>query len=301
MHYSGHQAGILKKFFADAMGAISGGLIIPIYRDCLILKRDFLAHLASHHVKIVIVNNNNMHDDYSAEAWAQLKNLGVEASWCENANNSIIAGAIRQGVARAQAIGCDVVTLLDQDSSISAMDVLKLQSMVAQGHKLIVGPTIIDERRRICRDRSALKKPVIITSGCTFRIQSWIDVGEYRLDFKIDYLDHEWCFRAHAAGYQTKIARECKLYQQFGERHPNQLARILGCELYPPLRHEYAIRNLRKMTTLPHVPLWWKAKEIAKMLIKPLVWLATEPNREANLWAILRGLFREGSQQRGRF
>jgi len=273
------------------MGKLSGALVVPIYRGCPKFNKDFLQYLASHHVEIIVVNNNQEHDECSAAAQVQLKSTGVDVKWCENANRNLIAGAIHQGVARAKEIGCNIVTLLDQDSTISALDILKLQSIVAQKPKLIAGPTIIDERREILTHRSSNMKPVVITSGCTFRIDTWLDIGEYRLDFNIDYLDHEWSFRAQAAGYQTMIEKNCRLYQQFGERHPNQIARVLGCELYPPLRHEYAIRNLKKMSVLSHVPLWWKGKEIAKMTLKPIIWLATEPNKHANLRAILRGLF----------
>jgi len=278
------------------MGKLSRALVVPIYQGQPRFDKDFLGYLASHNVKIIVVNNNQEYDKYSTAVRARLKNLGVEVSWCENANRNLIAGAIHQGVARAQEIGCNIVTLLDQDSTISAMDVLKLQSIVAQRPKLIAGPTIIDERREILTHRSSHKKPVVITSGCTFRIETWLDIGEYRLDFNIDYLDHEWSFRAQAAGYQTMIERNCRLYQQFGERHPNQIARVLGCELYPPMRHEYAIRNLKKMSVLSHVPLWWKGKEITKMTFKPIIWLATEPNKVANLRAILRGLFLDKSR-----
>lgn len=270
---------------------MKSALIIPIYRGCPIFNKQFLSCLTSHNVKVIIINNNNEHDNYSEEAWARLKDMRVEFSWCENANRNLIAGAIHQGVGKAQALDCKIVTLLDQDSTISAMDVLKLQRMVMGAPKLIVGPTIIDARRIILTNQSASTKPVLITSGCTFQVESWLDIGEYRLDFHIDYLDHEWSFRAQAAGYQTKIVRDCILHQQFGERHPSKVARLLGCELYPPLRHEYAIRNLKRMLALSHVPLWWKGKELAKMLVKPIIWLASEPNKKANMRAVLRGLF----------
>ncbi len=65
---------------------------------------------------------------------------------------------------------------------------------------------------------------------------------------------------------------------------------MLGMELYSPIRHFYAIRNLRWLCLQPFVPLDLKIKELVKMAIKPWLWILFEPQRLANLRAVLGAL-----------
>jgi len=48
---------------------------------------------------------------------------------------------------------------------------------------------------------------------------------------------------------------------------------------------------LRWLCRQPSVPIDLKVKEVLKMVLKPWLWLLCEPQRRANLWAILEGLW----------
>lgn len=107
---------------------------------------------------------------------------------------------------------------------------------------------------------------------------------------EIDYIDHDWCFRAAATGFALKQIHSCILYQTFGEPHPNKLCRLMGMQLYTPYRHFTAIRNLRLLLFRNYIPNSIKYKELAKMVFKLPAWLLFEPQRLDNFQAILKGL-----------
>jgi rhamnosyltransferase len=129
----------------------------------------------------------------------------------------------------------------------------------------------------------------LMTSGTTLRYQDWISIGQYNEQMEIDYLDHEWSARAVAQGYQLKCSQDALLLQTFGSKHPNGICRRLGINLYSPLRHETALRNLIWMLSDPHLPASFKWKESVKMLFKPVFWLLFEPERYNNARAIAFG------------
>jgi rhamnosyltransferase len=72
--------------------------------------------------------------------------------------------------------------------------------------------------------------------------------------------------------------------------HPSRLCRAIGLQLYSPSRHFYSIRNLRWLCLQPYIPKGLKLKETLKMLIKPWLWILFEPDRLANIKAIVAGL-----------
>jgi hypothetical protein len=68
------------------------------------------------------------------------------------------------------------------------------------------------------------------------------------------------------------------------------LCRSLGLQLYSPVRHYFAVRNLRWLLLQGYVPCDLRIKEFLKMLLKPWLWILFEPNRRANIVAVVRAL-----------
>lgn len=215
-----------------------------------------------------------------------------------NGNRGGIAGGLNRGIECALAAGATWITLLDQDSRIEAEQILLLSRALDAypGQKVVIGPSIWDEQRqeRHGRWRRSLggldSTRLLISSGTTFRSSDWPLLGSLHEGLFIDFVDHAWCFRAQARGFQLLQHPLVTLRQQFGAEHPNGFCRRFGMQLYSPYRHYYALRNLRWLCFQPYIPLDLKIKELLKMLVKPLLWLAFEPRRSENLKAIVAGL-----------
>ena len=232
---------------------------------------------------VVVVNNNTEVNPTCTSS---------DLFWLENGNNGGLAGGLNRGVAHALQCGCELITLLDQDSELSAITVSALQLRVEQQPNLIVGPAIWDVERQRWHTPPQGQPRLLITSGTTFNAGTWRLVGPYHDWMEIDYIDHEWCCRASRLGLRLQVleARELPLKQHFGQRHPNPLAHRLGIQLYSPYRRAVALRNLRWLVQQNHVPLDIRFKEVMKMMLKPWCWLALEPAPAITLRYLWAGL-----------
>ncbi|WP_191964727.1 glycosyltransferase [Synechococcus sp. RSCCF101] len=223
----------------------------------------------------------------------------LEILW--NGNRGGLAGGFNRGVERARERGARWITLLDQDSTLPPGGLAALRrpwSLWPEG-RWLVGPQVIDAQRR---QRHGRWQPYgqeaegldctrhLISSGTTFLARDWPLLGPLHEGLFIDYLDHDWCFRAQARGFVLLQSRAVALQQQFGRPHPNPLCRACGMQLYSPLRHYHSLRNLRWLLRQPHIPADLKAKELLKMLLKPWCWLAFEPDRRTQARLLLRAL-----------
>jgi rhamnosyltransferase len=254
---------------------------------------DYLQHLLAAGLVLVLVENN----PGGALAWGHLL---PRTQLVLNQNRGGIAGGLNRGIAMARQAGVACITLLDQDSRIPADQIGRLREPfeATPERRQVVGPRIWDAQRQTRHGRFSPSAQqgleatrLLISSGTTFRSADWPELGCLHEDLCIDFVDHAWCFRAQARGFSLWQHPKVLLNQQFGSVHPNRLCRRLGLQLYSPERHYYGLRNLRWLCLQPYVPLDLKVKEIVKMMVKPWLWLLCEPQRPANLRAIVRGLF----------
>jgi rhamnosyltransferase len=266
-------------------------VVIPLWGEPSSGLEAYLQDLVIHGFSLILVDNN--HCDSTSKALCFF-----EPNFLFNYNQGGIAGGLNRGIERACQLGSAWITLLDQDSRIpiQLIPLLREPWRTYPGSKLVVGPTILDERHKehLLRCQSSgnafRKTRLLITSGTTFRAADWPHLGTMNEDLFIDFVDHAWSFRAQARGFKLLQHKELILIQQFGIEHPSRLCHHLGLQLYSPMRHFYGIRNLRWLWLQPYVPLDLKVKELIKMLVKPWLWLLFEPHRRANLNAILSGI-----------
>lgn len=266
-------------------------VVMPLFGDVLDDLEGYLHDLSNLGLIVVLVDNN-------PKPTITAFNLPERAELLFNGNSGGIAGGFNRGVQRALAIGSTFITLLDQDSRIEPLEIILLSSVLDAypRQKLLVGPSIWDEHRqeRHGRWHASLDgfhvTRLLISSGTTFRGLDWSQLGCMHEGLFIDFVDHAWCFRAQARGFQLIQHPSVILKQRFGAEHPNVFCRRLGMQLYSPERHFYSLRNLRWLCFQSYVPFDLKIKELLKMLPKSFLWLAFEPRRLDNLKAIFAAL-----------
>jgi len=268
-------------------------VVIPLFgRNCFSVElQAYLSDLVAAGLSVVLVDNN-------PQLVCPYRLPPPGCQWLSNHNLGGIAGGLNRGVERALQKGARFLTLLDQDSRIAAAQVARLREPLERNHqgRFVVGPSIWDiqsgERhgRWSPRPDGLDATRLLISSGTTFRADDWPKLGTFHEGMGIDFVDHAWCFRAQARGFTLVQHPQVRLYQQFGAVHPHPLCRVLGMQLYSPARHHTSLRNLRWLCRQPSVPIDLKVKEVLKMVLKPWLWLLFEPQRRANLVAILEGL-----------
>ena len=259
----------------------TGAVVVALYGEAPEGLEQRLAAFCQAGLRVVAVNNNALR--------TLPRNADDHLTWLENGNEGGLAGGLNHGVHTALALGCERITLLDQDSNLSADGVLTLQQAVTSQPDRVVGPAIWDLERARWHTRQSRPR-LLITSGTTFHTSTWQRVGPYHDWMEIDFIDHEWCSRARQKGVQLEVLEDVRLDQQFGQRHPNALAHRLGLQLYSPYRRAVALRNLRWLVRQGYVPRDIRLKEAVKMLLKPWCWLALEPHRRRTARSVQAGL-----------
>lgn len=182
-----------------------------------------------------------------------------------NGTNLGIATALNQGFRWAIEHGCNFVFTFDQDSRPAPGMVQTMTDVfdahAGDGRLVIVAPAIEDPKVkaqarflrprngvfyewRPCRGRILENVSIAITSGSLYNLKVYQQIGPFRDDFFIDYVDTEYCLRARRYGYKIVVACDAHLHHRLGDRQKREL---LGRNHYPtfhsPLRWYYISRN----------------------------------------------------------
>lgn len=163
--------------------------------------------------KIIIVGDET--NDYMAHP------LNFALSWC--ANN-----------------GYDYLLTMDQDSRWINVDHFISKATIAIDKDVaIYAPYIIGQYAKPDKDYDAES---VITSGSLVNVSIARNLGGFREDYKIYWVDGEFCYWARANGYRVRVLHDCQLQQQFG----NQTKTVFGFTTsnYSATVYYYLIRNM---------------------------------------------------------
>ena len=170
-------------------------------------------------------------------------------SYLSNAENVGIAGALNQGLQMALAGDYQYCLLLDQDSVISEESVNALLDAFGDvADAFLCCPRVMDQSH-ISGGSDATGKmervTTCITSGTMVEMRFLDIVGYHDEKLFIDYVDFEWCLRAHAHGLYTYRVNSAFIQHSLGAKRRH---RLLGMVFHPThhsaLRKYYKTRNM---------------------------------------------------------
>ncbi len=200
------------------------------------------------------------------------ENLGVGV-----ALNVIALNATRDGFER--------LIMFDQDSRawpgmIERLEVAFDQLEASRRKPAAVGPLLVapsgagaskpphyKTRPGVAPEGALRPAEFLPTSGSLFNLRVLRETGLFRADYFIDAVDLEWSFRAWAKGASLWLADEVPMEHTvgagviglpFGFTMPNQ----------KPFRMYCHLRNTIYGMRLKHVPLRWKVKQAAYMVLQ---------------------------------
>jgi rhamnosyltransferase len=144
-----------------------------------------------------------------------------------NSENLGIAGALNMGIQHAAARGYLWALLLDQDSRVEADMVATLcavhEDFRDRGQLAIIGSNFWEKHRDVPRahkfDSCGAQwdeVEVVITTGSLLSLVAFADIGFFREEFFIDYVDTEYCLRARAKGYRVLKTRRPLMSHSIG-------------------------------------------------------------------------------------
>jgi rhamnosyltransferase len=275
---------------------------------------DFYARLDSFYTQLdqIVLVDNGSNPGACRLLRQETERRGSSLSVIFNETNLGVATALNQGFRWALARGYSHIITFDQDSQpapgmLPAM--LEVFSAHAGDSRLaVVAPIIMDPlvkirarylrpkhkflfERAFCDGGVLENVTFVITSGSLYDLLAYQQIGPFRDDFFIDYVDMEYCLRARQCGYQILVACGAYLNHRQGERQERVFG---GFEHYPtfhsPLRWYYISRNripmLRRFALhFPH----WLLYELAASLYIIMKMLLFETQKKAKLRAFFLG------------
>jgi len=248
---------------------------------------------------VVVVDNGS---DPAALAMLQSLAAGPRIALLPNFANLGVARALNLGVARAAAMGYAWVLLLDQDSIVDEgmmAALIAVRAAYPTPDRLgVIGAGFRDI------NKSAPDAPAapggeewedvesVITSGSLISLATYAELGPFREEFFIDYVDSDYCFRARARGYRIIKTRRALMAHAIGAQSRHNL---LGIEKWTsnhsPDRRYYIARNDTVMLReYGRYPLGlWAAKSLGRRVRTGKRVLLYEKMKAAKLVAILQG------------
>jgi rhamnosyltransferase len=136
-----------------------------------------------------------------------------------NLENLGVARALNLGVQRAVLLGYSLALLLDQDTRAEDDMVETLLGIYAsftpRDRLAVIGSNYQDANRPSpnSNDEARVDTPwkeaeSVITSGSLLPLAAYADIGPFREEFFIDFVDTDYCFRARAKGYHVIKSRK---------------------------------------------------------------------------------------------
>lgn len=192
---------------------------VTYHPDCNLPER--LSRILRQVSHLVIVDNGS-----SSAALGMLSNIAkgdhVTVFLCNE--NLGVARGLNIGVEYAIDLGYDFALLVDQDTCVNE-DLVSVLTRIHHFHVdkdrlAIVGagyadsqqvPTRADDSELACEEVEA-----VISSGSLLWLKLFQDIGRFREEFFIDYVDNEYCARARKKGYLVVKARRTLMVHAIG-------------------------------------------------------------------------------------
>jgi rhamnosyltransferase len=216
-----------------------------------------------------------------------------DAHFVQNDRNVGLATALNQGFRWAADRGFGWVLTLDQDTEPTSGIVPEAaRVLAAHGDRRIavVGAGYGDQAAAPSSSNGS-EVTWVITAGALHSVSAWQNLGGFRDDFFIDYVDIEFCLRARSKGYAIFRASHSTTRHQIG----NPVTHDVGFRTLTPSNHP---RERRYFITRNRIHVWrayWRREPrhvafdisaAAKELVKLLLF---EDDRRRKLAAVARG------------
>lgn len=207
--------------------------------------------------KIIIVDNNSTEE--IVDSIKIYKENFFKLDFIFNKINNGVATALNQGINYALENEYNFVLLMDQDSNFSEANIIALklaaQRLLKIKHIGLLSPICMlkngkqensgNSKKIIIDNISTIKMNSVITSGSICRTKIFQEIGFFRDEYFIDYVDIEFCLRLRKNRFQILTLPEIFLSHTLGD--PKQviiLDKILcNIVVHSPLRIYYKFRN----------------------------------------------------------
>ena len=180
----------------------------------------------------------------------------------ENTANSGVAAGFNLGIRAAAALNYRWFLLFDQDTRVFPHTLSELIPAHAQcsaelGPRLgffgcgyysaLVDGTTIRHKQRQEEGKAWTATDLLITSGTLINLDNFKRIGDFREEFFIDHVDHDYSLRAQRMGFTIARSNARLMVHRLGALRYRRPWQALGAKkmlnYYAPLRRYYQLRN----------------------------------------------------------
>ena len=192
--------------------------------------------------------------------------------------NAGIAKAQNVGIDKAKELGFNYVIFFDQDTTPVSKDIQQLYEdyinvKITDATIAAIGPCLINKhtgeeyanyRQKQCRKFQ--KVEMLMSTSTLTDMQSLEAIGYMDESLFIDFVDHEWCWRATHSGYSIYQTENVKISHSVGKK----VIKFFGYErpISSPQRYFYQFRNSLWLMHYDCPPSGWKLRVIPRLLLE---------------------------------
>lgn len=217
--------------------------------------------------------------------------------------NRGIAAALNAGIGLARDQGFNWVVTLDHDSMPEpdmVEGLLTTLSVTDNKRIALIGPTLLDIEARtqlqkavdLTNDNTTLPL-TLMTSGCLTSVRCWKEVGGFREDLFIDYVDHEYCLRCTSLGWRIHQSTAV-LNHKLGAMRTHRLVgpMVYNTSHHSPHRRYYITRNRLIVWQIYWIKYpTWVLKDARACIIEIIKIILSEQFKLRKFAAISLGIF----------
>ena len=206
--------------------------VIIYHPDIELLHRNIAAFIDD--VERVIIYRNSTEELNLNEEWK------CKTVFLGDGENHYMAQALNECFIYCRRQGYDYLLTMDQDSVWEDFhSFTETVSRHLSSDVVIYAPNI---NHQLSEDHDVVTIESAITSGSLHNVQVVQQLGGFREDYKIYWVDGEFCHRARLAGYRILALPAYNMQQQFG--HERRMAFGWLCADYTPTSYYYLFRNM---------------------------------------------------------
>jgi len=217
--------------------------------------------------------------------------------YIDNKGNKGVANALNTAANLALKAGSEWLLTMDQDSKfISNNSIRKMMRATSIYNKIaIITPihiTDMIDKNKVVKSINNKNEFSIIsttfTSGNLLNLKCFREIGGFKEDYFIDYVDHEFCLRARLCGFLIVRCNSVILEHNLGSITKHKL---LGWATnHPPIRRYYMTRNrLYTMYMYKDFDLSFFCKGIIETVLEIIKIILYERQKFKKLLMIYRG------------
>jgi rhamnosyltransferase len=288
----------------------SVGAVIVTYRPDRV-KLEALLRAIHTQVGVIAIVDNTESSRAAADASVLELAQQYDAECIQLGENRGIAAAQNAGVQRFNSKPeLEYVLFLDHDSLPGVAMVESLvegfRMQTAAGYRVgAVGPQImlpkigmqipflqiswLRTKRIACHfPAEQIKTDHLISSGTLTSKAVLRDVGIFREDLFIDYVDVEWYLRAIEQNYTLWGICAATMEHDLGD----EPITVGGHQIFShsPLRHYYMVRNAIALYKSPLIPLRWKCSDMPRLFLKSMFYVLFGKPRLAQMRMMGKGM-----------